>query len=182
MIRCRSRRRHEARRRGRSVIPFCHRGVVRGLLPQDHDCFIVSRRADELEFGSCAPGSCWCRRRGRSQPAAAGGTGSDGVDHEEAGGPEGAAWGRNQRRKSSPRFLAQAPSRMGTTTGRLTEPHETAALVTFLAPRLRKPDQGTIWPMVGLSRPSSGAECPPRVPVRFAAPGSFVRSRGSRRR
>ncbi|MGV9414081.1 SDR family oxidoreductase [Nocardia sp. NPDC003693] len=30
-------------------------------------------------------------------------------------------------------FLAQAPARMGITTGRLTEPHETAALVTFLA-------------------------------------------------
>ncbi len=30
-------------------------------------------------------------------------------------------------------FLAQAPTRMGITTGRLTEPHETAALVTFLA-------------------------------------------------
>ncbi|WP_069161278.1 SDR family oxidoreductase [Nocardia altamirensis] len=30
-------------------------------------------------------------------------------------------------------FLAEAPARMGITTGRLTEPHETAALVTFLA-------------------------------------------------
>ncbi|MEU1984060.1 SDR family oxidoreductase [Nocardia sp. NPDC019395] len=30
-------------------------------------------------------------------------------------------------------FLAQAPIQMGITTGRLTEPHETAALVTFLA-------------------------------------------------
>lgn len=30
-------------------------------------------------------------------------------------------------------FLAQAPTLMGITTGRLTEPHETAALVTFLA-------------------------------------------------
>ncbi|MFI6311046.1 SDR family oxidoreductase [Nocardia fusca] len=30
-------------------------------------------------------------------------------------------------------FLAQAPGRMGITTGRLTEPRETAALVTFLA-------------------------------------------------
>ncbi|MBF6332965.1 SDR family oxidoreductase [Nocardia transvalensis] len=30
-------------------------------------------------------------------------------------------------------FLAQAPAQMGITTGRFTEPHETAALVTFLA-------------------------------------------------
>lgn len=38
-----------------------------------------------------------------------------------------------QNGKSLEDFLAQAPAEMGITTGRLTEPHETAALITFLA-------------------------------------------------